>query len=93
VKINYTKIGLALDYMVLERKLNALVKGPGPPKIRRTVSDVLEPVSKRLLELSRQGWTSKQISVELAKMGIPVSPSRLRDCIRAWKLRRQKSGE
>jgi|ERR1051326_3131971 hypothetical protein len=83
-RINYHKISQALDYMVIQRKLDKMAVD-GPPKRCRTVFEVLDPLREKLLALNRKGWTSNQLAAEMAKMGIPVSPSRIRDCFRRWR--------
>lgn len=81
--IDYTKLAASLDYAALERKLDQLSERQ-PPKTRKSVADVLDPVRERLLALHRGGWTSLQLAQELKNAGVPVSPARLRECLNTW---------
>ena len=81
--INYTKLAASLDYAALEKKLAQLGEGQ-PPKKRKNVGDVLEPLRERLLDLKQKGWSSGQLVEELKAAGVPVSPARLRDCLNRW---------
>lgn len=81
--MDYTKLAASLDYAVLEKKLDQLSERQ-PPKTRKSVADVLEPVRERLLTLHRGGWTSLQLAQELKNAGVPVSPARLRECLNTW---------
>jgi hypothetical protein len=81
--IDYTKLSGSLDYAELETKLTQLADRQ-PPKKRKNAADVLEPLRERLLGLQRQGWTSRQLAEELKAAGVPVSPARLRDCLKSW---------
>jgi hypothetical protein len=81
--MDYTKLAASLDYAALEKKLNQLSERQ-PPKTRKSVADVLEPLRERLLALHRGGWTSLQLAQELKNAGVPVSPARLRECLNTW---------
>ena len=80
---DYTKLAASLDYAALEKKLAQLSEGQ-PPKRRKHIADVLEPLRERLLSLSHNGWSSHDIAGELTAAGIPVSPARLRECLSRW---------
>ena len=80
---DYTKLAATLDYAALEKKLAQLAQGK-PPRQRKTVTDVLEPLRERLLDLQRKGWSSGQLAEELNAAGIPVSAARLRECLNRW---------
>jgi hypothetical protein len=80
---DYTKLVASLDYAALDKKLTQLAERQ-PPKKRKTVGDVLEPLRERLLTLHHKGWSSGQLAEELNAAGIPVSPARLRDCLNRW---------
>lgn len=67
---DYTKLAAILDYAALERKLTQLSERQ-PPKTRKSVADVLEPLRERLLTLHRSGWTSLQLAQELKSAGVP----------------------
>ena len=82
-QIDYTELATKLDYAALDKKLTQLVQAK-PPKQRKTVADVLEPLRERLLALHRHGWSSGQLVVELKAAGVPVSPARLRECLNRW---------
>lgn len=81
--MDYTKLAASLDYAALEKKLTQLSERQ-PPKTRKSVADVLEPLRERLLALHRGGWTSLQLAQELKNAGVPVSPARLRECLNTW---------
>jgi hypothetical protein len=80
---DYTKLATTLDYVALEKKLTQLAERQ-PPKKRKSIADVLEPLRERLLALHRKGWHSGQLSDELKAAGVPVSPARLRECLSLW---------
>lgn len=80
---DYTKLAASLDYAALEKKLAQLSERQ-PPKRRKHIADVLEPLRERLLALSHSGWSSHEIAGELTAAGIPVSPARLRECLSRW---------
>jgi hypothetical protein len=80
---DYTKLAASLDYAALEKKLAQLSERQ-PPKRRKHIADVLEPLRERLLSLSHNGWSSHDIAGELTAAGIPVSPARLRECLNRW---------
>jgi len=80
---DYTKLAASLDYAALEMKLAQLSERQ-PPKRRKHIADVLEPLRERLLTLSHNGWSSHEIAGELTAAGIPVSPARLRECLNRW---------
>ncbi len=80
---DYTKLAASLDYAALEMKLAQLSERQ-PPKRRKHIADVLEPLRERLLTLSHNGWSSHEIAGELTAAGIPVSPARLRECLGRW---------
>src|SRR5947208_2007585 len=82
-RTNYEQLAAKVDYAALEKKLMQLAQAR-PPKRRKTVSDVLEPVREHLLTLYHNGWTSVQLVVELKGAGVPVSPARLRECLSRW---------
>ena len=82
-RTNYEQLAAKVDYAALEKKLTQLAQAR-PPKWRKTVSDVLEPVREHLLTLYRNGWTSVQLVAELKTAGVPVSPARLRECLNRW---------
>jgi hypothetical protein len=82
-RTNYEQLAAKVDYAGLEKKLTQLAQAC-PPKRRKTVSDVLEPVREHLLTLSRNGWTSVQMVAELKAAGVPISPARLRECLNRW---------
>ena len=75
-RVDYEQLAAKLDYVALEKKLAQLAQRQ-PPKRRKTVADVLEPVRERLLALHRKGE-------ELKGVPIPVSPARMRECLRRW---------
>ncbi len=81
--MDYTKLAASLDYAALEKKLTQLSERQ-PPKTRKSVADVLEPLRERLLALHHSGWTSLQLAQELKNAGVPVSPARLRECLNTW---------
>ena len=81
--MDYTKLAASLDYAALEKKLTQLSERQ-PPKTRKNIADVLEPLRERLLALHRGGWTSMQLAQELKGAGVPVSPARLRECLHIW---------
>jgi hypothetical protein len=80
---DYTKLAASLEYAALDKKLTQLAERQ-PPKKRKTVADVLEPLRERLLALQQKGWSSGQLADELKAAGIPVSPARLRECLNRW---------
>src|ERR1700688_65828 len=81
--IDYTKLAATLDYAALEKKLEQLTQR-APPRKRKTVADVLEPLRKRLLDLHSKGWGASPLADELKTAGVMVSPARLRECLNYW---------
>jgi hypothetical protein len=81
--IDYTKMAATLDYTALEKKLEQLTQRD-PPRKRKTVADVLEPLRERLLDLHSKGWRASQLADELKTAGVMVSPARLRECLNYW---------
>jgi hypothetical protein len=82
-RIDYEQIATKTDYAELNQKLAKLAQQE-PPKSRKTVADLLEPLRERLLALQRKGWTSLQLAEELKAAGMPVGVSRVRECINRW---------
>ena len=80
---DYTKLAATLDYAALEKKLEQLAQRD-PPRKRKTVADVLEPLRDRLLDLHSKGWSANQLADELKTAGVTVSPARLRECLNRW---------
>jgi len=80
-RVDYEQVAAKLDYAALDNKLAQLAERQ-PPKRRKTIADVLEPVREQLLALHRKGWSSAQLCEELKGIPIPVSPARLRECLR-----------
>lgn len=81
--IDYTKLAATLDYAALEKKLEQLTQRD-PPRKRKTVADVLEPLRERLLDLHNRGWRARELADELKIAGVTVSPARLRECLGYW---------
>ncbi|HUI08509.1 MAG TPA: hypothetical protein VL486_16025 [Verrucomicrobiae bacterium] len=81
--IDYTKMAATLDYAALEKKLEQLTQR-APPRKRKTVADILEPLRERLLDLHGKGWGASQLADELKTAGVVVSPARLRECLNYW---------
>jgi hypothetical protein len=81
--IDYTKLAATLDYAALEKKLEQLTQRD-PPRKRKTVADVLEPLRERLLDLQSRGWRARELADELKIAGLSVSPGRLRECLGYW---------
>ena len=82
-RTNYEQLAAKVDYAALEKKLTQLAQAD-PPKRRKTIGDILEPVREHLLALHGNGWTSLQLVAELKAAGLPVSPARLRECLNRW---------
>jgi hypothetical protein len=82
-RIDYEQIAAKTDFAELNQKLAKLAQQE-PPKSRKTVADLLEPLRERLLALQRKGWTSLQLAEELKAAGMPVGVSRVRECINRW---------
>ena len=80
---DYTKLAATLDYAALEKKLEQLTQRD-PPRKRKTVADVLEPLRERLLDLQGRGWKARELADELKTAGVMVSPARLRECLNYW---------
>ena len=80
---DYTKLAATLDYAALEKKLEQLAQRD-PPRKRKTVADVLEPLRERLLDLQGRGWKATELADELKTAGLSVSPTRLRECLNYW---------
>jgi hypothetical protein len=80
---DYTKLAATLDYAALEKKLEQLTVRD-PPRKRKTVADVLEPLRERLLDLQGRGWKATELADELKTAGLSVSPTRLRECLNYW---------
>jgi len=80
---DYTKLAATLDYAALEKKLEQLTVRD-PPRKRKTVADVLEPLRERLLDLQGRGWKARELADELKIAGVTVSPARLRECLNYW---------
>jgi hypothetical protein len=81
--IDYTKLAATLDYAAVEKKLEQL-RQRDPPKKRKTVADVLEPLRVRLLDLHSKGWSASQLANELTTAGVTVNAARLRECLGGW---------
>jgi hypothetical protein len=81
--IDYTKLAATLDYAALKQKLTQLAQRQ-PPRKRKTVADVLEPLRERLLDLHSRGWRARELADELKTAGVMVSPARLRECLNYW---------
>ncbi len=82
-RIDYGQIAAKLDYPTLNKKLEQLTQRE-PPKNRKTAVDLLEPLRERILALRRKGWSSQQLADELKTAGVPVNPSRVRECLNRW---------
>ncbi len=82
-RADYAQIATKLDYAALEKKMEQLSQR-APPRKRKTAADLLEPLREHLLTLHRKGWSSGQLAAELKTAGVPVSPSRLRECLSRW---------
>jgi hypothetical protein len=82
-RADYAQIATKLDYTALEKKMEQLSQH-APPRKRKTAADLLEPLREHLLTLHRKGWSSGQLAEELKTAGVPVSPSRLRECLSRW---------
>ncbi len=80
---DYTNLAATLDYAALEKKLEQLAQRD-PPRKRKTVADVLEPLRERLLDLQGRGWKARELADELKTAGVMVSPARLRECLNYW---------
>jgi hypothetical protein len=80
---DYTKLAATLDYAALEKKLEQLTQRD-PPRKRKNVADVLEPLRERLLDLHSRGWRARELADELKIAGVTVSPARLRECLSRW---------
>lgn len=80
---DYTKLAATLDYAAVEKKLEQLTQRD-PPRKRKTVADVLEPLRERLLDLHSRGWKAGELADELKIAGVTVSPARLRECLGYW---------
>jgi rhodanese-related sulfurtransferase len=83
-RIDYGQIAAKLDYPTLDKKLEQLAQRE-PPKNRKTVVDLLEPLRERIIALHRKGWSSQQLAEELKAAGVPVNPARVRECLNRWK--------
>lgn len=77
-RTDYDQVAQKIDYAKLERKLDQL-REKAPPKKRKTIADVLEPVRERLLELHASGWTYDMLAQELTDSGAPMKASTLRN--------------
>ncbi|MGO9243577.1 MAG: hypothetical protein ACLPT4_02605 [Verrucomicrobiia bacterium] len=80
---DYAKLAATLDYAALEKKLEQLTMRD-PPRKRKTVAHVLEPLRERLLDLRGRGWKARELADELKIAGVMVSPARLRECLNYW---------
>ena len=80
---DYTKLAATVDYAALEKKLEQLTQRD-PPRKRKTVADVLQPLRERLLDLHSRGWRARELADELKTAGVNVSPTRLRECLNYW---------
>jgi hypothetical protein len=80
---DYTKLAATLDYAALEKKLEQLTQRD-PPRKRKTVADVLQPLRERLLDLHGRGWRATELADELKTAGVSVSATRLRECLNYW---------
>jgi hypothetical protein len=87
---DYTKLAATLDYAAVEKKLEQLTQGD-PPRKRKTVANVLEPLRERLLDLHNKGWQASQLAEVLKSAGVTVNAARLRECLTYWAAGRGKS--
>jgi hypothetical protein len=81
--IDYTKLAATLDYAAVDKKLEQLTQRD-PPRKRKTVADVLEPLRDRLLNLHSKGWSASQLADELETAGVTFISARIRDCLSGW---------
>jgi hypothetical protein len=76
----------------LDKKLDQL-REQEPPKRRKGVAGLLDPMRDKLLDLRDKGWTYKRLAQELDDGGLPVKVATLRNYLsgRAHKAKKSKA--
>ena len=91
-RTDYDQLAGKIDLTKLDKKLDQL-REQEPPKRRKCVAGLLDPMRDKLLELHDKGWTYKQLAEELHDGGLPVKVTTLRNYLsgRAHKGKKAKS--
>jgi hypothetical protein len=91
-RTDYDQFAGKIDLEKLDKKLDQL-REQEPPKRRKGVAGLLDPMRDKLLELRDKGWTYKQLAQELHDGGLPVKVATLRNYLtgRAHKAKKSKA--
>jgi hypothetical protein len=91
-RTDYDQLAGKIDLAKLDKKLDQL-REQEPPKRRKGVAGLLDPMRDKLLELHAKGWTYQQLAQELHDGGLPVKVATLRNYLtgRAHKAKKSKS--
>jgi hypothetical protein len=81
-RINYHQISTKLNYASLEKHLDQL-RNQEPPKTRKRVADLLNPIADRLRDLRAKKWTYAQIAKELSDAGLTIKANAVRGYLTA----------
>jgi hypothetical protein len=77
-RTDYDQLAGKIDLAKLDRKLDQL-REQEPPKRRKGVAGLLDPMRDKLLELHAKGWTYQKLAQELHDGGLPVKVATLRN--------------
>ena len=90
-RTDYDKLAERIDLAKVDKKLEQL-RDQEPPKRRKGVAGLLDPMRDKLLELRTKGWTYEQLAHELHEAGLPVKAATLRNYLkgRAHKAKKSK---
>ena len=91
-RTDYDQLAGKIDLTKLDKKLDQL-REQEPPKRRKGVAGLLDPMRDKLLDLHTKGWTYKQLAQELHDGGLPVKVATLRNYLagRAHKAKKSKA--
>src|SRR5579871_4066293 len=91
-RTDYDQLAGKIDLEKLNKKLDQL-REQEPPKRRKGVAGLLDPMRDKLLDLRDKGWTYQQLAQELHDGGFPVKVATLRNYLsgRAHKAKKSKA--
>lgn len=77
-RTDYSAMAGKVDYTRLEKKLEQL-RQQEPPRKRKGIADVLDPIREKLIELHAAGWPYPRLVEELNSAGVAVKLGTLRE--------------
>jgi hypothetical protein len=91
-RTDYDQFVGKIDLAKLDKKLDQL-REQEPPKRRKGVAGLLDPMRDKLLDLHAMGWTYQKLAQELHDGGLPVKVATLRNYLsgRAHKGKKSKA--